>query len=67
MKRIICKIKPNGEVTVETEGFTGTGCQVATEAMLKALGTVIETTEKPEYYEQLDDLETTLYETNGEE
>ena len=33
-------IDPKGEVTVQTKGFTGSGCKAASQFIEKALGTV---------------------------
>jgi len=49
MKKIICIINTEGEVTMEGVGFKGTACDKAMGILEKALGTVTKRVNKPEY------------------
>ena len=44
-------IAPNGETRVETKGFTGASCRVASEFIERALGTSTSERLKPEFYQ----------------
>lgn len=52
MKKVITRITPKGEVTVEVEGVVGDSCQGLTKELLEKLGKVKEETLLPEYFEQ---------------
>jgi hypothetical protein len=52
IRRIIVKVSPTGEITVEADGFQGKGCEAATKAIEEALGKPKERTRKPEYWRQ---------------
>ena len=49
-RRILVRISPTGETTVEAEGFRGNGCEAATQAIEKALGTPRQRTRKPDFW-----------------
>lgn len=51
-RRILVKVSPIGDITVEAEGFQGTGCEAATKAIEEALGKPRERVRKPEYRQQ---------------
>jgi len=51
-RRILVRISPNGETTVEAEGFQGKGCEAATKAIEEALGKPRERTRKPDFWRQ---------------
>jgi hypothetical protein len=51
-RRILVKVSPTGEITVEAEGFKGKGCIDATKAIEEALGTRISRGLKPEFQRQ---------------
>lgn len=51
-RRIHVRVSPNGDISVEAEGFQGKGCEAATKAIEEALGTVRERTRKPDYWRQ---------------
>jgi hypothetical protein len=51
MQEIVLDFYPNGQVKVETFGFTGSACQDAT-AFLDSLGSKTEEELKPEYFAQ---------------
>jgi hypothetical protein len=48
-RRILVKVSPFGEITVEADGFEGKGCEAATRAIEKALGKRTVRTLKPEH------------------
>lgn len=48
-RRILVKVSPSGEITVEAEGFTGKRCTDATKAIEDGLGTRISREHKPEF------------------
>jgi hypothetical protein len=50
MGRIEVTISPSGEVQMDGQGFTGTGCDTAMRAIEQAVGTVAERGNTPEYY-----------------
>ena len=37
-RRIHVRVSPNGDITVEADGFQGQGCEAATKAIEDALG-----------------------------
>ena len=49
-RRILVRISPTGETTVEAEGFQGKGCEAATQAIEQALGTPRQRTRKPDFW-----------------
>ncbi len=49
-KRIHVHVSPNGDITVEADGFQGNGCEAATKAIEDALGKRRDHTRKPEYW-----------------
>jgi hypothetical protein len=51
MKRILILIDPQGKLTLETRGFTGSDCQSATREIEAALGASENKTLKPEFYQ----------------
>lgn len=52
MKRILVRVSPQGETTVEAEGFQGRGCEAATKAIEEALGKPGQRTRKPDFWRQ---------------
>lgn len=48
--KLVFKISPKGELTVEGEGFSGGNCLKAAEQYLQALGRVESQTLKPEFH-----------------
>jgi hypothetical protein len=48
-RRILVKVSPFGEITVEADGFQGKGCEAATKAIEEALGKRTVRTLKPEH------------------
>jgi len=51
-RRILVKVSPTGEITVEAEGFQGKGCEAATKAIEEALGKPGKRTRKPDFWRQ---------------
>ncbi len=51
-RRIIVRVSPIGDISVEADGFHGTGCEAATKAIEEALGKPKERVRKPEYRQQ---------------
>jgi hypothetical protein len=51
-RRILVKVSPFGEITVEAHGFQGKGCEAATQAIEAALGKPRERTRKPDFWRQ---------------
>ena len=51
-RRIIVRVSPTGDITVEADGFQGKGCEAATKAIEEALGKPKERTHKPDYWRQ---------------
>jgi len=51
MKTIDITIDESGKTIVEANGFTGSSCTDATQAIERALGAVSHDTKKPEYYQ----------------
>ena len=49
-RRIHVRVSPNGDITVEADGFQGQGCEAATKAIEDALGKPRERTRKPDYW-----------------
>lgn len=56
IRRIIVRVSPTGETTVEADGFQGKGCEAATKAIEDALGKPRERTRKPEFWRQTQSL-----------
>ncbi len=52
MKKLICKIGKDGQVTIEADGFKGTACEETTKKYIEGLGKVTKDEKKPEYYEK---------------
>ena len=50
MQQIIVDVSLEGEVTVNTEGFTGVDCDAATRFFGTALGLVQQQRRKPEFH-----------------
>lgn len=50
-KQIIIKIPLDGDVTVETKGYSGPECKQATRDLQAALGEVVSDKNTPEYYQ----------------
>jgi hypothetical protein len=51
-RRILVRVSPFGDTTVEAEGFQGRGCEAATKAIEDALGRNTGRKRKPEYWNQ---------------
>ena len=51
-RRILVRVSPTGEITVEAEGFHGKGCEAATKAIEEALGKPKARTRKPDFWRQ---------------
>lgn len=49
-KSIDIIVSPNGDISIESTGFKGKGCEKATLAIEAALGTVTNRKKKPEYH-----------------
>jgi len=54
VKRIEITVTPDGRVRVETHGFSGSDCRLASQFLETALGTVAEERLKPEFHVQTD-------------
>jgi hypothetical protein len=52
MKRIIIKVSPEGETTIETKGYTGSACKNASLKMEEALGLKTRETLTSEYHQR---------------
>jgi hypothetical protein len=52
MAKVVIRVSPKGEVTVEGEGILGTSCTTHTQPFVQALGRVKETTPKTEMFEE---------------
>ncbi len=50
IRRIIVRVSPIGDITVEADGFQGKGCEAATKAIEEALGKPKERIRKPDYW-----------------
>ena len=51
-RKILVRVSPFGETTVEAEGFQGKGCEAATKAIEDALGKPGNRTRKPDFWRQ---------------
>jgi hypothetical protein len=51
VKTIKITIDQDGQAQIETTGFKGSTCALATREIQKALGTVTTDTKKPEFYQ----------------
>lgn len=51
-KQIVLVIKPDGEITVEAQGFKGRTCKDATRFLEEALGETTEIKYKAEFYQK---------------
>jgi hypothetical protein len=49
-RKILVRVSPLGEISVEAEGFQGKGCEAATKAIEDALGKPRERTRKPQFW-----------------
>ena len=49
-RKILVRVSPIGEISVEAEGFQGKGCEAATKAIEDALGKPRERTRKPQFW-----------------
>ena len=49
-RRIHVRVSPDGDITVEAEGFQGKGCEAATKAIEGALGKSTRRVRKPHYW-----------------
>ena len=52
MKKLICKIGKDGQITIDAEGFKGKACAETTRKYIEGLGAVAKEEKKPEYYEK---------------
>jgi hypothetical protein len=52
MPQVIVNIDAAGEVKVEANGVTGSGCQALTRAIEESLGSTSADQKKPEYFQQ---------------
>lgn len=50
MQQILVDISPEGEVKVQAEGVTGSGCKELTKALEQALGKTVSDQKKPEFF-----------------
>ena len=66
-RRILVKVSPAGEITVEAEGFQGKGCTDATQAIEDALGSRTARELKPEYQRQQSGLQCQIIANGGGE
>lgn len=63
MKKIKVRIDKKGKTHIEVDGAEGQECETLTNALVRALGTVEDVQRKPEYYVELDEMHTKLYES----
>lgn len=52
MKQITVKIDADGQAIIETTGFKGSACSLATRELEKALGVATSDVKRPEFYQQ---------------
>lgn len=50
MSKVIITIAPDGNFTIEAQGYSGTSCEEATQALERALGKTEKRDYKPEYH-----------------
>ena len=51
VKQIVVRISPDGDISVDAQGFQGAECEKATKKLVDALGGG-ESTRKPEFYQE---------------
>ena len=51
-RRILVRVNPSGNITVEAAGFNGKGCEAATKAIEDALGKPGTRTRKADFWRQ---------------
>ena len=51
-RAVVIDIKPDGEISIDANGFEGADCEAATRELEKALGMVDQRHRKPEYHRQ---------------
>jgi hypothetical protein len=51
-RRILVRVSPFGDLTVEAEGFQGKGCEAATKAIEDALGKPKDRVRKADFWKQ---------------
>lgn len=51
MPKLKFRIKPNGQVAIDADGFRGEACREATKTFIERLGVVSDEKPKPEMYE----------------
>ena len=51
-RRIHVCVSPQGDVSVEADGFEGNGCEAATRAIEVALGSAKQRTRKPQFWQR---------------
>lgn len=49
-KQIIVKVRPDGSIQIEAEGYSGPGCVEAVRHYAELLGLTVEEENKPEFY-----------------
>ena len=54
MPQLKIDIAPDGNVTIEAQGYIGPACKQATEAIERALGKVTKSTPTPEMFQTAD-------------
>ncbi len=57
MAQIQFRISKSGDVNLEVSGTSGINCEQLTRAFEDALGTKVDSQQKPEYFVQLDGIE----------
>lgn len=64
-KQIEMTVAPNGEVTIQTVGFTGSSCQLADKFLRDALGVVAAEALTPEYHLPVTESQSATESQNG--
>ncbi len=64
-KHIEMTVAPDGEVTIQTVGFTGSSCQLADRFLRDALGVVSTETLTPEYHLPVNESQSATQSQNG--